>query len=209
MFSTQFGAADTTNVAIGVVSNAVWIIEQRPSDNACRFQQASPKPWLTSFVRFAAGNGPNRVRIVEGQGTWNANLCGFTLTPIAANSQGFITQVFGNNGNDVILVSEGSAAYGEGGDDIIWGIGMWLSIAGGSGNDWLIQTGDFNQAGEMYGEDGDDRLCDLADGSRFIGGNGYDLGWNGFGNSTGMEGTLASRDYCNNVGVWILVTQTF
>lgn len=82
-------------------------------------------------------------------------------------------------------------------------------MAGGSGNDWLIQGGDWNDAGDMHGEDGDDRLCDLADGSRFIGGNGHDLGWNGFGTSTGMEGTMASRQDCDTVGLWIILTQTF
>lgn len=209
MFSTQFGASDTTNVAIGVVNKAVWIIEHRPSDGACRFQQASPEPKLTSFVRFAAGNGPNRVRIVQGPSTWNANLCGFTLTPIQSNSKGFITQVFGNDGNDVILVAEGSAAYGDAGHDVIYGDGMWLGIAGGSGNDWLLQGGDWNQEGDMYGESGDDRLCDLADGSHFFGGDGHDLGWNGFGAAQDMEGTMSSRQDCDNVGLWIILTQTF
>lgn len=59
--------------------------------------------------------------MVEGQNTWNANLCGFTLTPIAPTWQGFITRVFGNGGNDVILVSERSSAFGEGGHDVIYG----------------------------------------------------------------------------------------
>jgi hypothetical protein len=164
MFSTRFSGAPNTNVAIGVVNGRVTIVEQNTGNGQCLTTQASNESRLTSFVRFAAGNGANRVRVVEGSNTWSSNLCGLNITPVAASGR-FIVQVFGNEGNDVLLVTEASSAFGEGGHDIVFADGMSGLIAGGSGN--------------------------------------------GFGTSTGMEGSMASRDDCDSVGLAVLVTQTF
>ena len=206
MYSTRFGTA-ATKVVIGVVNGRVTVVEQRVSDGACQSQQIAPGPALSNHVHFFAGDGPNRVRVVQSAWEVSTPFCGVVATPIQTGV--FLELIVKAGGGDDIVLSSGSTSVWAGeGNDVIISYDSASGHRGEGGDDYMIELGDFGKIGFLGGGFGNDRLCDLTNGSFMRGDPGTDLVWNAAGGDT-TEGSMPSSDECQFVAFLMLVTQDF
>jgi len=206
-FSTRFGSAET-KVVFGVVNGRVAFIEQRVSDGRCELQNISTNGVINGHVSVFTGDGINRVRVISTQWDLAGTFCGRTVTRmgrfIGAPTSFMIK---GGAGNDIFLSSGHFTQImaGAGHDTIV--SHDHTSLNGEDGDDYIIELNDLNLdggfAGALGGGPGNDRLCDLANGSNMDGGIGTDWRWNA-NRALNFEGMMSNGDECGTVALIVL-----
>ncbi len=139
------GGSGADTVRVTVESNGFWLVEASGRQFAV---DPDANPTLNSLNQFA-GTAIDSVRIYGGMGNDN-------LTSLTSAVPNVVTYLWGEDGDDVLIGSDGrDRLYGGIGHDILVGLGGDDRLYGESGKDILIGG---HGADELYGGTNDDVL---------------------------------------------------